>query len=120
MRGSGYVPDGVFIEVPIILTRTEPSILLLDEEEGGSMRQLGFTNLAGFEVFIDELLAHLHFFGIHQIGFGHFWGEGFFEINSMVKGSSRGKLPILWLIKNLGALSILWREFLLHSLSCLG
>ena len=71
-------------------------------------------------MFIDELLACLHLLGVHWVGLGYLWNKGFFEINDMVKGSSRGKLPILWFIENLGVFGVLWGKFLFHLLRCLG
>ena len=38
----------------------------------------------------------------------------------MVKVSSRGEFPSLWLIKDFGILGILWGKFLFHSLGGLG
>ena len=43
-KGVG-IAGGVFIEVPVILARTEFSILLLDDEEGGCLGGVGRTNL---------------------------------------------------------------------------
>ena len=67
-------------------------------------------------MFINELLACLHFLGIHRIGFGYLRDEGFLEINGMVKGSSRGKSSILRLVEDLGVLGVLWGKFLFHLL----
>ena len=71
-------------------------------------------------MFVDELLACLHFLRVHRIGFSHLQDEGFFEINGVVKGLSRGELSILGFIENLGIFSILWRKFLFYFLCCLG
>ena len=38
----------------------------------------------------------------------------------MVKGSLRGKLSSLWLVKDFGILGILWGKFLFHSFGSLG
>ena len=66
-------------------------------------------------MFIDEHFTCLHFFRVHGIGFGYLRDEGFLQFYSMVKGSSRGKFPPLWLVKDFGILGILWGKFLFHS-----
>ena len=109
----------MFIEILVILTRMKSSIFLLDEEGRGLWR-LGFTNLARFEVLINEFLTCLHFLGIHQISLSYLWNEGFLEIDGMVKGLLRGKFPILWFVEDLGVLGILQGKLLLYSLCCLG
>ena len=65
-------------------------------------------------MFINELFAHLHLFGIHRIGLGHLQYEGLFEINGMVKRSSQRKFPILWFVEDIGVLSVLWGKFLFN------
>ena len=70
-------------------------------------------------MFVDELLACLHFLRIHSIGLSYLWNEGFLEIDGMVKGSLREEFPVLWLIEDLGVLGILCGELLLYLLCCL-
>ena len=72
------VLDCVFIEISVILAGTEPSIFLLNKEEWGGLWQLRFSDFAEFEMFIDELLACLHLFWVHGVGFHYFWDKGFF------------------------------------------
>ena len=61
--------DGVFIEILIILERAKP---LLDKEERKDLRGLRFSNLARFEMLINELLTCLHFFWVERVCLGHF------------------------------------------------
>ena len=71
-------------------------------------------------MFINERLTCFCLFRIHGIGFGYLRDEGFLQFYSMVKGSSRGEFPSLWLVKDFGILGILWGKFLLHSFGSLG
>ena len=73
-----HIFDGMFIEVLIFLVGMKSSILLFDKEEGRSLRQLGLANFARFEVFVNELLAGVHFFQIHGVSLGHLRNEGVF------------------------------------------
>ena len=72
------VLDCVFIEISIILTRPQSTVLLLNKEEGRGLGGPGLPNLAGFEVFINEFFACFGLFRIYGVGFGYLWGEGFF------------------------------------------
>ena len=110
----------MFIEILIILAGAKPSIFPLDEEEWRGLRQLRLSDFAGFEMFINEFLACLHFFGIHGVGFSYLQDKGFLEIDGMVKGLSRGEFPVLRLTKDFGVLRVLWRKFLFHFLHSLG
>ena len=65
--GVGKHFDSVFIEVLVVLAREEASILLLDKEEGGGLRGLGFSNFARFEILVNEFFTCFHFFGVHRV-----------------------------------------------------
>ena len=76
-------------------------------------------NLAQLKVFINELLACLHFLRVHWIGFSYFQNEGLLKIYGVVKSSLRRKFPVFWFVNDLGVFGILWRKFLLYFFCCL-
>ena len=71
-------------------------------------------------MFINELLTCLRFLRIHGVDLGYFWYEGLLEVNGMVKWALWGEPSILWFIEDFSVLSVLWGEFLLNFLHCLG
>ena len=99
----------------MILARPKSSIFLLNKEEWGGLRWLRLLDLARFEMFINEFLTCLHFFGIHGIGLCYLWDKGFLEIDGMVKGLLRREFPILGLIEEFGAFRVLQEVFVLLS-----
>ena len=109
----------MFIEVSVVLARAKPSILLLDEEERRGLMGLGFSDFAGLEMLINELLAGIHFLRVEQVCLSHLRDKGVLEVNGMVKGSSGRELSCLGLIEHLGILGILRREFLYNLLGSL-
>ena len=109
--------DRVLIEIAIILARSQSTVLFLNKETWGGLGGSGFPNLARLEVFIDERLTCYRLLRVHGIGFGYFRDEGFLQLYSMVKGSSRGKFPSLWFIEDFGIFGILGREFLFYLFS---
>ena len=66
----------MFIEVSIVLARAKSSVLLLYEEEGRGLGELRFSDFARLEMFINELLAWVHFLRIHQVSFGYLRDKG--------------------------------------------
>ena len=86
--------DGVAVKVAIILTRTESSILLWDEEEWGSLWGLGRYNSSGFQLFIDESFASfasLLFSRVKRVDLGNLGNEGVLEFDGVIKRPMRGK-----------------------------
>ena len=78
-KGVG-IAGGMFIEVPVILARTEFSIFLLDEEEGGRLGGVGRTNLSSGEVFFEEVLGSFPFVRRKWVNFAYLRREGFIKI----------------------------------------
>ena len=99
----------MFIEVSIILARAKSSILFLNEEEGGGLGQLGFSDFARFEMLINELFTSVHLFWVQRIGLGYFREEGILEVDGMVKQSLRREFSCLGFLKHLGVLGVLRR-----------
>ena len=71
-------------------------------------------------MFIDELLACFHLFGIHWVGLSHLRHKGFPKVDGMVKRSSWREFPIFWFVEDFRVLSILWGKFLFDFICCLG
>ena len=62
-QGEGVcISDSVAVEVLVILARSEAAVLLLDEEERGSLGGFGRTDFPREKVFVDELIRGLSFF----------------------------------------------------------
>ena len=83
--------DGMAVKVVIVLTQTECSILLWDEEELGSLWGLGRYNVSSLEMFIDESLAGFLFGRVKRINFCDLGDEGVLEFNGVIEGSMRGE-----------------------------
>ena len=79
------------IKVAIVLTQTECSILLWDEEEWDSLWGLGRYNASSLEMFIDESLAGFLFGRVKRINFCDLGDEGVLEFNGVIEGSMRGE-----------------------------
>ena len=83
--------DGMAIKVAIVLTQTECSILLRDEEEWGSLWGFGRYNASSLQMFLNESLAGFLFGRVKGVDFRNLWGKGIFEFNGVIEGSMRGK-----------------------------
>jgi len=57
----------MFIEVPIVLTRMEPSVFLFDEEEGSGLGGIRGTDFSGTKVFIEESFSGEAFIGGERV-----------------------------------------------------
>ena len=79
------------IKVAIVLTWTECSILLRDEEEWDSLWGFGGYNASSLEMSIDESLAGYLFGRVKRINFCDLGDEGVLEFNGVIEGSMRGK-----------------------------
>ena len=51
------VAGGMFVQVSVILTGTETTILLFDKEKWGCLGGIGRTNLSTVEVFLEEVFG---------------------------------------------------------------
>ena len=107
-REGVCVPDGVFIEVAIVLARSESAVLFLDKEEGGCLGGFRRVDLPGAKVFINEVVGGLPFFYREGIKFPNLWDKGLIEVDGMVIGSSGGYMVCGFLGENLGVLSVFW------------
>ena len=83
--------DSMAVKVAIVLTQTECSILLWDEEEWGSLWGFGRYNASSFEMFIDESLAGFLFGRVKRINLCDLGDKGVLEFNGVIEGSMRGK-----------------------------
>ena len=52
----------MFIEVAIVLARSESAVFFLDKEEGGCLGGLRRTDLPGVKVFVNKVVGGLSFF----------------------------------------------------------
>jgi hypothetical protein len=85
-KGIGIV-NSMFVDILIVLTRSESSIFLFDKEEGGGLWQVGRTYLSSFEVLLNERLCGLTLFWGQGVGFSYFWDEGLVKVDLMIIGS---------------------------------
>jgi len=74
------------IYVSIVLTGSFLPVLLINEEEGGSLRGRGFSYCSISQVFIDEFLRESFFFRVQGVDFRGFRDEAGFHVNFMVPG----------------------------------
>ena len=86
------VSDGVFIEVAIILARSESAILFLDKEEGRCLGGFGQADLSRAKVFINEVVGSLSFFYREGVKFPNLWDKGFVEVDGVIIGAYRGNV----------------------------
>ena len=108
-KGVG-VASSMFIEIPVILARTEFSIFLLDEEERGRLGRVGRTNLSGGKVFFKEVLGSFLFFRRKRVDFAYLRCEGFVKINLVIVGLGWGDVVSCFLGEDLGEVGVLRRE----------
>ena len=107
------VLDGVFIEVTIVLARSESAVLFLDKEEWRCLGRLRWADLSRAKVFINEVVGGLPFFYRERVEFADLWDKRFVKVNGMVIGASGGNMVCGLLGKDLGILSIFcWEGFL--------
>ena len=97
--------DGVVVQVVIILTRAESSILPWDEEEWGSLWGLGRYNSSSFQVFIDESFASLFFGRVKRVDLGNLGNEGVLEFDDVIKRSMRRENVVSFLREDIGEVS---------------
>ena len=79
------------VNVAIILTRTECSILFWNEEEWGSLWGFGGYNVSGLKMFFNESLAGFLFSRVKGVDIHNLWDKGILELNGVIKGSMRRK-----------------------------
>jgi len=77
--------DGMRVDIMVVLTGMECSILLWDKK-GGHLRGLQWEELTLFEVFINEHFQGLHFLGVERIVLHLMWNKKVIELDGMIKG----------------------------------
>ena len=97
--------DGVAVEVVIVLTRAECSILFWNEEEWGSLWGFGGYNMSGLKMFIDESLASFLFGRVKRIDLHNLGDKGILEFNGVIEGSMRGENVIGLFQEDIGKIS---------------
>ena len=102
------------VEVTIILTRMESSILFRNEEEWSSLWGFGRYNASGLQVFIDESLASFLFCRVKRVDLSNLRDEGVLEFNGVVERSMRRENIISLFREDVGEVSTkVWdRDFL--------
>ena len=79
--------DCMRIDVAVVLTGSEHSILLQHKEEGGRLRGFGGKDLSLLEILIDEHFQGFHLLGVERIVLCSSWNKRVVEFNGMVKGT---------------------------------
>jgi len=79
------VLDGVGIDVVVVLTGTEYSILLQDKEEGRRLQGFQGEDLFLFEVLINEHFQGLHFLQVKQIVLHSTQDKGVVKFDGMIE-----------------------------------
>ena len=77
----------MFIDVSVILTRTESSVFLFDEEEGRGLGRIGWADLSRGEVLIQEVLRGFTFIRGEGVYLPDFRCEGVVKVDLMIIGS---------------------------------
>ena len=98
----------MFIEVSIVLARSESTVLFLDKEERRCLGRLGRADLSRMKVFINEVICGLSFFYQEGMKFPNLWDKGFIEVDGMVIGVSGGYMVCGFFGEDLGVLSVFW------------
>ena len=99
------------VEVAIILTWAQSSILLWDEEEWGGLWRFGRYNSSGLKMFIDESLASLLFGRVKRVDLGNLGNEGVLEFNGVIERSMRRKNVVSLLGEDISDISANVRDW---------
>ena len=90
-QGKGIcISDCVAIEVSVVLTGLEASILFFDKEEGGCWGGLGWADFPRAEVFVHELVCGFLFFDGEGIEFSYLQDKGLVKVYCMIIRSGWG------------------------------
>ena len=79
----------MFVDVVIILTGSEATVLLFDKEERGRLWGVRGANFACLYIFVKEVLRRFLFLGREGVYFADLGFEGFIEIDFVVVGMRR-------------------------------
>ena len=98
----------MFIEVAIVLARSESAVLFLDEEERRCLGGFRRADLSRAKVLINEVVGGLSFFYRKGVEFPNLWDKGFVEVDGMVVGATRGYVLRGFFGEDLGIFSVFW------------
>ena len=65
------------VEISVVLTGSEASVLFLDEEKRRGLGGFGWTDFPRAKIFINELVRSLSFLNGEGVKFSYFWDKGF-------------------------------------------
>ena len=100
----------MFVKITIVLDWLKFSILLFDEEKGGGLRGLRWSNPSCFQVFVDERSAGRQLFGVQWVQLGYFQCERLLKVDGVVKVSSWGESVEGLFREYIGIFRVLLRE----------
>ena len=100
------IMSGVFIEVPVVLTRAKFAVFLLDKEEGGCLEGVEGTNLSSCQVFVKEILGSFLLVGGEWVDFAYLRHKSIVEVDFMIIWLRRGNVVGCFFREDLGKVSI--------------
>ena len=83
------VTDGVFVDIAIVLTGSEATVLLFDKEERGRLWGVRGANFACLYIFVKEVLRRFLFLGREGVYLADLRFERFVKVDLMVIGMGR-------------------------------
>ena len=83
------VTDGVFVDIAIVLTGSEATVLLFDKEERGSLWGVRGANFASFQIFVKKVFRCFSFFGGEGVYLADLRFERFVKVDLRVIGMGR-------------------------------
>ena len=86
--------NSVGVEILIVLTWLQGSVLLGHEEKQRGLWGLRGQNASRFQVFIDECSAGFLLHWVERVYFSDFWDEGILEFDGMVEKVMWGKYVV--------------------------
>ena len=90
----------MFVDIAVVLAGAESSVFLFDKEEGRGLGGVGWTDLSGGEVLIQEVFGGFVFVGREGVYFPDFWGERVVKVDFMVVRMGRGNVVGCFLQKH--------------------
>ena len=86
-KGKGVgVSNGMFVQVVVVLARTETTILLFDEEDWECLRGVQGVDLPTVKVFLEEILSGFMFFRGERVNPSNFGSEGVIKVDLVIIG----------------------------------